>query len=144
MEHFISRCNAQLAQQLGAKRAAGELQGLRTREVLALGLKLRLQMLGPVMDSWPQVGGGALFLWGRLALGRGRRDGPGADAVAETAGSWILCQTGVPAGVCADGLGLVQRSWCAAVRGKVELPRLRFCRQRDSKAPATAATGFAC
>lgn len=55
VEHFISRCNHDLASQLAARKASGELAQLRTRGMIALAVKLRLQMLAPVLDTWPQV-----------------------------------------------------------------------------------------
>jgi ubiquinone biosynthesis protein COQ9 len=56
VEHFISCCNRRLQQELLGLRAQGELQPLAsTRARLALALRMRLQMLAPVIDTWPQV-----------------------------------------------------------------------------------------
>jgi len=68
VEHFIVRCNQELLAEMTALRASGRLEALGgTRARLAHALKLRLQMLEPVMDTWPQVGG-SLVSWAAAEL----------------------------------------------------------------------------
>ncbi len=55
VEEFIRRCNRHLALELEQRRQAGALDGLSTRERLALALRMRLSMLEPHMEAWPQV-----------------------------------------------------------------------------------------
>lgn len=52
---FITQCNSALVQQLQHKESAGELTGLNTRARLTLTIRMRLEMLIPYMDTWPQV-----------------------------------------------------------------------------------------
>lgn len=55
VEHFAAKCNKQLAAKLAELKATGELAQLRTRGTLSLAVKLRLQMITPFIDTWPQV-----------------------------------------------------------------------------------------
>lgn len=56
MEFFIACCNQKLLRELQSMQADGRLQEIASvRGRLAMALKLRLQMLEPVIESWPQV-----------------------------------------------------------------------------------------
>mmetsp|Transcript_14097 Transcript_14097/g.48580 ORF Transcript_14097/g.48580 Transcript_14097/m.48580 type:complete len:270 (-) Transcript_14097:80-889(-) len=53
VEHFHGECDARLAEGLAAR--AGELEEMALRERLKLAVKLRLEMLGPLLHTWPQA-----------------------------------------------------------------------------------------
>ncbi|KXZ48185.1 hypothetical protein GPECTOR_30g281 [Gonium pectorale] len=53
VEHFIDRCNRQFLADLEARQH--ELRALPLEERIARALQLRLQLLAPYVDSWPQA-----------------------------------------------------------------------------------------
>jgi len=56
VEYFIAHCNKQLLREMQAMHEDGRLSQLgSTRARLAAALKMRLQMLEPYIDSWPQA-----------------------------------------------------------------------------------------
>jgi len=76
VEFFIARCNQQLLRELQAMQADGRLSQISSiRARLAMALRLRLQMIEPYIDSWPQVcvggGGGGVGVGGGGGVGVG-------------------------------------------------------------------------
>lgn len=53
VEHFHARCDADLARELEGR--SPELADMRVRDRLALAVRLRLEMVGPVLHTWPQA-----------------------------------------------------------------------------------------
>eukprot|EP00898_Chlorokybus_atmophyticus_P006487 jgi/Chlat1/683/Chrsp104S01164 len=53
VEYFVRRCNDQLAKQL--EQRTDELAALRVRDRIKTGVRLRLQMITPYIQQWPQA-----------------------------------------------------------------------------------------
>jgi len=53
VEHFVEQSNRELALALAAR--SGELGAMAPRDVLRLAVRLRLEMLTPVLNTWPQA-----------------------------------------------------------------------------------------
>lgn len=53
VQAFAAQCNRRLARELTAR--TEQLASLRVRERVALGVRLRLEMLAPYIDSWPRA-----------------------------------------------------------------------------------------
>lgn len=52
---FVDRCNGRLADLLSER--GEELRGMRVRDRVGAAVRMRLEMLGPHMDTWPQAMG---------------------------------------------------------------------------------------